>query len=249
PGPKAITQLGKQVAEPPAALAKEPWEMTKDEFVNDVRNGRDFKQLGVKPTPLDTLRGAKDFESLDRQAASHHNARVTMAVAEGKPVPAEVLKDYPELAKPASAPPPAEAGSLPAAGSPEYEAMKARIAELEGKQAPGAPIPSSAQVAGGNTVADRLRTVADRMDAQIDNARREMTQNPTPKRMAEYRSRIIEADEMERTQKAMRALADAHEAGTVPQELAALRSKDEIGRLVHKGLDTSKGGYYDRIPR
>ncbi len=102
---------------------------------------------------------------------------------------------------------------------------------------------------GNPAVAARLRAVADRMDAQIDNARREMTQNPTPKRMAEYRSRIIEGDEMERTQKAMRALADAHEAGNVPPELAALRSKDEIARLVHKGLDSSKGGYYDRIPR
>lgn len=95
-------------------------------------------------------------------------------------------------------------------------------------------------------VAERLRKSADALDKHIDERRREMTQNPTPKRMKEYRSRLHDATNLGRVQQAMRALADAHEAGNVPRELAALRSKDEIHRLVYQG--TENGGYYDVIP-
>jgi hypothetical protein len=76
---------------------QEPWELTRAAYLDAVRAGRDFPQLGVKPTPLATLRGAKDFDRLDAQAASHHEAAVTMAAAEGKPVPDAVLEDYPSL--------------------------------------------------------------------------------------------------------------------------------------------------------
>jgi len=73
--------------------------MTKAEFIKAVREGRDFPQLGVKPTPLSTLREAKDYARLDEQAIRYHEGITTTALAEGKPVPAEVLKDYPDLAK------------------------------------------------------------------------------------------------------------------------------------------------------
>ncbi len=83
-------------------IPKEPWMMTKAEFVKAVREGQDFPQLGVKPTPLSTLRSAKDYTALDKQAIGYHAGQTTIAVASGKPVPAEVLKDYPDLqAKPA----------------------------------------------------------------------------------------------------------------------------------------------------
>lgn len=143
------------------------------------------------------------------------------------------------------------AGSAPVPPKKELELIKARIAELEAKKAPVPPVrhEGTTYQVRVKEVAERLRKSADAMDKHIENGRRPMEQNPTPKRMAQYRSRVIEADDMERTQKAMRALADAHEAGTISQDLAGLRSKDEIGNLVHKGLDSSKGGYYDRIPR
>ena len=93
----------------------------------------------------------------------------------------------------------------------------------------------------------RFRQWADALDEKIAYANRPLTQNPTPKRNREYQSRLIEARNLERLQKALRTLADAHEAGTVPKVLAALKTKDEIGRLVHKITDGSKGGYYSVI--
>lgn len=97
-----------------------------------------------------------------------------------------------------------------------------------------------------NAKANRLRSVADGMERQIEDRQRPMTQNPTPKRMREYRSRLHDAENMKRVQAAMRALADAHESGTVPSGLENLRTKDEIHLLVYKR--TLGGGYYDVIP-
>jgi len=57
------------------------------------------------------------------------------------------------------------------------------------------------------------------MQKEIDYARRPMTQNPTPKRMRQYNSRVHDGNNWERGQRALRALADAHRAGTVPEIL------------------------------
>ena len=92
---KAKAEIEKAIAE--KAVGREPWEMTKEEFVQEVRAGHEFPQLGVKPTPLKTLRVAKDFKGLDQQARQYHEGQTISAFAEGKPVPPEVLKDYPEL--------------------------------------------------------------------------------------------------------------------------------------------------------
>jgi hypothetical protein len=95
-------------------------------------------------------------------------------------------------------------------------------------------------------VATKFRSVADTMERQLEGLRRPMEQNPTPKRMKEYYSRLHDAENLERTQRALLALADAHENGTVPDSLRGLRTKDEVRRLVYKG--TEGGGYYDVIP-
>lgn len=76
---------------------KEPWEMTRREFVDAVRGGLDFPQLGMSPTPLRVMREAGSFENLDRQAKERHIAEVAEAFYEGKPVPSKVLADYPDL--------------------------------------------------------------------------------------------------------------------------------------------------------
>jgi protein-L-isoaspartate O-methyltransferase len=96
------------------------------------------------------------------------------------------------------------------------------------------------------TIAEKLRDLADRLQKDINHARREMTQNPTPKRMREYRSRGHDADNWERGQRAMRCLAAAHDAGTVPDSLRTLTTKAAILPLVYKS--TKGGGYYDVIP-
>lgn len=99
----------------------------------------------------------------------------------------------------------------------------------------------------GGSIAARFRTWADALQPKIDHAGREMTQNPTPKRNCQYQKRMHDCRNMERTQKALRALADAHEAGTVPAELAVLKTREQVGELVRKGIDHSKGGYYSCI--
>jgi hypothetical protein len=93
----------------------------------------------------------------------------------------------------------------------------------------------------------RFRTWADALQPKIEHAGRPMTQNPTPKRQREYQSRMHDCRNLERTQRALRALADAHEAGTVPPELAALTKKAEIEHMVHKGIDSGRNGYYSVI--
>ena len=93
----------------------------------------------------------------------------------------------------------------------------------------------------------RFRTWADALQPKIDHAGRPMTQNPTPKRNREYQSRLHDCRNMERLQKALRVLADGHESGTVSAQLADLRTKDEIGALVRKFIDGSRGGYYSCI--
>ena len=95
-------------------------------------------------------------------------------------------------------------------------------------------------------LAARLRALADGMDVPIADKRRPQTQNPTPKRNAQYRSRLHDADNLERDQQALRVLADAYENGTVPAILSDVRSKADVHSLVYKGLQ--HGGYYDVIP-
>lgn len=94
--------------------------------------------------------------------------------------------------------------------------------------------------------AARLRALATGMDTAIDYKRRRMTQNPTPKRMREYNSRLWEAENMARVQRALWAVADAIDAGTLPEILADIKSKKDVEPLVYKGLLPS--GYYEVHP-
>lgn len=93
---------------------------------------------------------------------------------------------------------------------------------------------------------EKFRALADAMQKDIDYKRRPMTQNMTHKRRREYDSRRWDADELERTQKALRALADGYERGDLPACLTALRSKTEIAALVYKGLESNRHG--DHVP-
>lgn len=97
-----------------------------------------------------------------------------------------------------------------------------------------------------NKIAEKFTKLAQGMTAGIANKRRPMTQAATPKRMREYNSRLHDADNEERVQKALLVLAALHEGGNVPPILAGLRAKSEIVGLVYKG--TESGGYYDCIP-
>ena len=86
----------------PTPPAKEPWEMTQRAYV--------FGPEGSEPntsSPYAKEMGIQDFSPVypdqRNKAISWHANAVRVALSEGKPVPQEVLKDYPELAKPSPA--------------------------------------------------------------------------------------------------------------------------------------------------
>lgn len=103
--------------------------------------------------------------------------------------------------------------------------------------------PSAPSVPITQGIAERLRKLAEGMTDKIEHARRPMTQNLTPKRQREYQSRLIDGNQMERTQKALLALADAWDAGTVPASLQHLRTKSDIYPLVRVRIESNS--YYD----
>jgi hypothetical protein len=89
----------KQSPSPLPTAGKQPWEMTKAEYMDSKIADMESKiRVGVKP--VDALPPITTNENT-------HYAQVKQALAEGKPVPPSVLKDYPEL-KPSPLP---EAGA------------------------------------------------------------------------------------------------------------------------------------------
>lgn len=83
--------------EPVKPKAREPWEMTRDEYVKLTRKDA-LKESDVKKDGMVFVRAQEN------QARIHHPVAVEQALSEGKPVPPSVLKDYPELAKPTPKP-------------------------------------------------------------------------------------------------------------------------------------------------
>lgn len=93
-------------------------------------------------------------------------------------------------------------------------------------------------------VGDKLRALADKMQADIDHKLADRLIN-TPKRQLEAGSARIEGHRLKRTQTALRALATQHDAGTVPAELRNIRSKAAAYELLGSIVDRSRAGYYD----
>ena len=91
--------------------------------------------------------------------------------------------------------------------------------------------------------AGKLRTMADNLQSDIDRAFADRLTN-TPKRQREAGNARNEGAQLERAQAAMRALADCHDAGTVPAALAKVATKAEILRLSRERIDYA-GGYYN----
>ena len=104
----------------------------------------------------------------------------------------------------------------------------------------------TAKPAVNDKIIARFRTWADALETQIEHLGRPLTQNPTPKRNREYQSRMHDCRNVERLQKALRALADSHADSSIPESLASFKTKDEIGRMVRKST-TGGGGYFSVI--
>lgn len=105
-----------------------------------------------------------------------------------------------------------------------------------------APAPRPA-VARGAAIAEKLRGMADALDSQIAEKFADRLSN-TPKRQRQAQSARLDGYRLQRTQAGLRALADAHEAGTVPAELTNVTTKAAVFDLVRGEIDSS-GGYYD----
>ena len=112
----------------------------------------------------------------------------------------------------------------------------------------GSPHPTPAlQKAQAKTdkLPGKFRDLADKLSNQIEEKRRPMSQNYTPKRQKEYMGRMADADHLERTQRALYALADARESDTLPPVLEGLKSKSAIHELLYTHFASS--GYYDVV--
>ena len=105
---KTDKTLDSKVVEPEKIESKEPWEMTRDEWNSATRFYRSGKTKNAQlpdgervilrqdSTKGNFLSTSGDF--LDRM----RKQKIEAAIKEGKTVPPEVLKDYPELTKPPS---------------------------------------------------------------------------------------------------------------------------------------------------
>jgi predicted RNA methylase len=109
----------------------------------------------------------------------------------------------------------------------------------------GGSIPDGSSPRAPKTInnAPKLRELADNMQSAIDNKLGDRLAN-TPKRQREAGEARNEGRRLQRTQDALRALADLHDAGTIPAELVGVTSKKAVYDMVKTNIDYS-GGYYD----
>lgn len=85
-----------------------------------------------------------------------------------------------------------------------------------------------------------MRLTADRLTGQIEAKRQPMTKNPTPKRSLQHKHNLIEADRLERVQRALLEIADRVEVGTYSGKVP---SKADLLEYLRHRVDCS-GGYY-----
>lgn len=105
PEPTATPDAAVRPAQPtaPTAKAKEPWEMTQAETVAEKLDINGFNKVGDRYTRVNNADGRVGdatgwANSLKKEFAGGHKMVVEDALEAGKPVPPEVLADYPDLA-------------------------------------------------------------------------------------------------------------------------------------------------------
>jgi len=105
PIPAKAPEPKPEPAKPKEPTAKEPWQMTQKEYVTDLSETFEPVVFGTQVGSKVRWRGtgekaiAKQKADILRGAPEAHRYKVRQALSQGKPVPAEVLKDYPELGK------------------------------------------------------------------------------------------------------------------------------------------------------
>lgn len=92
--------------------------------------------------------------------------------------------------------------------------------------------------------AEKLRTLADKMQKQIDDKLADRLTN-TPKRLAQANHAKLEGERLQRTQQALYGLADLYErTGSVPAVLQGFTSKKAIYDLMGTKKETVPNGYH-----
>lgn len=111
-------------------------------------------------------------------------------------------------------------------------------------RATSASQPAGATPSTNNTgKAERLRTLADGLTSKIEGAFSSRLEN-TPKRIKQAAQARQEGHRLERTQKALYALADLAEAGTTPPELQHLNNKSAVYELMASKGKEIRNGYH-----
>ena len=142
-GEKEMPEISKTAEQPTKTGIKEPWQMTKAEFYKKYGSDTNFakfdpsdltdkeyelhkeaKRLAKTPSleVLPRLDRAKD-----KNKAIYHESIITNALSEGKPVPQEVLEDYPELQIKPEIKEPTKTGQVPLVSKGEKVNLKPQI--------------------------------------------------------------------------------------------------------------------------
>lgn len=109
---------------------------------------------------------------------------------------------------------------------------------------PGKPKAESApETDKGQAMADKLEAMAESLSAKIQERLADRLSN-TPKRAKQAAEARQEGYDLQRAQKAMKALAACWKAGSVPDILRPVVTKAALVELAQEGLDHSRGGYY-----
>jgi predicted RNA methylase len=142
--------------------------------------------------------------------------------------------------------------SRPWGGTPGGFAFKSEAAARDfiggepgpdaGGDADAAPVSSRAPAPAVNPAA-KLRDLADGMQSAIDSKFADRRSN-TPKQQRQAATARQDGAQLERAQKILRALADCHDAGTVPACLARVTTKAAALELATEEIDRSNSGYY-----
>jgi hypothetical protein len=116
------------------------------------------------------------------------------------------------------------------------------VQEFGGDDTPPDPKPrDEVRQSEDSRKAEKFREMADKLDQEVSAKRGDHLEN-TPKRQREAMSRRIEADRLERTAQALRALAVMLDAETLPAILRKYSSKKAIYSAL--GTRTDSQGYY-----
>jgi hypothetical protein len=133
----------------------------------------------------------------------------------------------PEMFNRGESPPPPTATAETSEPTPPEPKTPAAPAAAAAAPAPAAPSRSNPRVSAFRALADKMQGQVDaRLNPAIAN------QNPTARRARIAEGMYAEGQRLQRVQTAMRKLADAHEAGAVPDSLKSLGSRAQVEDLI-----------------